>query len=208
MLSALSRKLYQQQKAKYNPMFLLNYFFSYGCPADPAQTPLPAKTRANSLRAAFKGRARAWLVTIGALTTCFSAQAAPPPKPLAQQPGIELLAGPHRIAAEVAVTSEALLTGLMWRRKLAPNAGMLFVFPPHIRRCMIMRNTYIPLSVAFLDVQGKILQINNMLPLTGQEHCADARAEYALEMNQGWFVRHSVKPGTAIHGVEKARAEH
>jgi hypothetical protein len=148
------------------------------------------------------------LVLLIALSTSVYAEPtrhAPAGNPLATLPILELKVGPHRIAAEHAVTTEALLTGLMWRHSLAPDAGMLFKFPPHIRRCMVMRNTFIPLSVAFLDAQGSIIQINEMKPLTEQEHCAGAKAEYALEMNAGWFTRKSVKPGARLIGIEKAQ---
>ncbi len=149
---------------------------------------------------------RACLMALCLTVRSEPANPTPQGQALKHQPTLELRLGPHRIAAEIAVTSEALLTGLMWRRSLAPDAGMLFVFPPHIRRCMIMRHTYIPLSVAFLDAHRKIVQINEMKPLTEQEHCASPKAEYALEMNRGWFARKSIRPGTALTGLEQVRS--
>jgi len=87
---------------------------------------------------------------------------------------------------------------------MAANQGMLFVFPRAERHCMWMRNTYIPLSVAFIDDQGKILNIEDMKPQTETSHCANAPARFALEMNRGWFAEKGIKPGQRIGGLEKS----
>jgi hypothetical protein len=84
------------------------------------------------------------------------------------------------------------------------NQGMLFVFPVAERHCMWMRNTFLPLSVAFLDEEGRILNVEDMQPQTENNHCAAGLARFALEMNLGWFSGKGVKPGVRIGGIEKS----
>lgn len=128
---------------------------------------------------------------------------------LAQQPQLpllELLAGMHRIEAEVAATSESRQIGMMQRTIMPPQRGMLFVFPEVARHCMWMRNTLLPLSVAFLDEQGRIINVEDMLPRTENNHCSAKPARFALEMNLGWFKARGLGAGFAIAGIEKAPA--
>jgi uncharacterized membrane protein (UPF0127 family) len=122
----------------------------------------------------------------------------------AQMPRIELSASFHRIDAEVAADQQNRMQGLMNRRSMAANQGMLFVFTHPDRHCMWMRNTLLPLSVAFLDEQGRILNIEDMKPQTENNHCASSPARFALEMNQGWFASKGIKVGQRIGGVEKS----
>lgn len=128
----------------------------------------------------------------------------PAPMAAAQMPRLELTAGFHRIEAEVAYTDAMRQQGLMHRQGMAPQQGMLFVFPVDARHCMWMRNTFIPLSVAFLDAGGRILNIEDMRPQTEESHCAAKSARFALEMNQGWFASRGLKPGVKIGGIDKA----
>jgi len=122
----------------------------------------------------------------------------------AQLPAIELSAGIHLIRAEVANTFESRAQGLMFRKHLGPNEGMLFVFPQAEAHCMWMKNTLIPLSVAFMDAQGRIVSISEMQPQTETSHCAAAPAKFALEMTGGWFAAKGLKPGATLQGVSKA----
>ncbi|MFA4970122.1 MAG: DUF192 domain-containing protein [Sulfuritalea sp.] len=124
----------------------------------------------------------------------------------AQLPLLELFAGMHRIEAEVAATSESRQIGMMQRTMMAPQRGMLFVFPEVAAHCMWMRNTLLPLSVAFLDERGRIINIEDMQPKTEQNHCASKPARYALEMNLGWFKSRGLSAGFAITGIEKVPA--
>jgi uncharacterized protein len=119
-------------------------------------------------------------------------------------PTLTLNAGIHLIRAEVASTFESRMTGLMRREKLDANGGMLFVFREIAPHCMWMKNTYIPLSVAFIDEGGVIVSIADMQPQTEDSHCAARPARYALEMNQGWFAAKGITPGAKISGLEKA----
>ena len=123
---------------------------------------------------------------------------------LAQMPIMELTAGFHRIEAEVAADQQNRMTGLMNRKAMPPQRGMLFVFPEKNTHCMWMRNTFLPLSVAFLDEEGRIINIEDMQPQTEDNHCAKVPARYALEMNLGWFAQRGLKPGTKLGGISKA----
>lgn len=119
-------------------------------------------------------------------------------------PRMELTAGFYRIDAEVAANQKNRMQGLMHRRSMQPNEGMIFVFTQEDRHCMWMRNTFLPLSVAFLDSEGRILNIEDMEPQTEDNHCASAPARFALEMNKGWFAGKGIKPGQRIGGIDKS----
>lgn len=124
---------------------------------------------------------------------------------LAQQPAsLELSAGIYRIEAEVANTQTGRMIGLMRREYLPPQRGMLFVFDADAYHCMWMKNTLIPLSVAFLDEQGRIINVEEMQAQTEDNHCAARPARFALEMNAGWFRQHGIGAGFAISGIERA----
>jgi len=120
-------------------------------------------------------------------------------------PVVQLSAGMHLIRAEVAADMATRSRGLMFRKSLAQNAGLVFVFDEASQHCMWMKNTLIPLSVAFLDDNGTIINIENMAPQTEDTHCAARPARYALEMDRGWFAARGIKPGTKLGGMEKLR---
>lgn len=121
----------------------------------------------------------------------------------AKLPMIDLQAGIHRIRAEVADSESERERGLMWRRHLAPNAGMLFVFDRGDRYCFWMRNTLIPLSIAFIEEHGEIVTVDEMKSQTEDPHCPARPARYALEMNAGWFARHGISTGLTLKGLEQ-----
>lgn len=112
-----------------------------------------------------------------------------------------LRAGVYVIKAEVAANEAQRQQGLMFREKMAGNEGMLFDFEAPADVCMWMKNTLIPLSVAFLDSGGKIINIEDMQPQTTDSHCAKKPVRYALEMNRGWFRQKNIKPGSVIDGL-------
>lgn len=114
----------------------------------------------------------------------------------------ELTAGFYRIQAEVANTPATRSKGLMFRRAMPEVHGMVFIFPKAAKYCMWMANTLIPLSVAFMDEKGKILNIEDMQPQTKNTHCAAGAATFALEMNLGWFQKHGITPGHSLGGIE------
>jgi len=121
-----------------------------------------------------------------------------------QLPEIALAVNGHKLTAEVAHTDPARAQGLMHRRMLPENRGMLFVFTTTAHHAMWMMNTYIPLSVAFIDERGVIINIEDMKPHTQDTHPAAKPAKYALEMNQGWFGKRGIKPGATVDGIERA----
>ena len=123
------------------------------------------------------------------------------PMPLA-----ELGAGMYRIEAEVAHTAQARQVGLMMRKTMAPQRGMVFVFEHDATHCMWMKNTFLPLSVAFVDAQGKVINIEDMQPQREDNHCAAAPARFALEMNLGWFRERGIKAGDVLRGFDRLPA--
>lgn len=109
----------------------------------------------------------------------------------------------HALRAELARTDEEKRTGLMFRRSLPENSGMLFVYEAEGRWAMWMKNTYVPLSVAFIDRNGVILNIEDMEPLTEESHAAAGSAKFALEMSRGWFAKRGIGAGAHVTGLDK-----
>ncbi|PKV47942.1 hypothetical protein CLU92_5417 [Janthinobacterium sp. 61] len=138
-----------------------------------------------------------------ALMACASIAQAQAP----QGKSLQLSAGMHLIHAEVAATEEQREQGLMYREKLPANAGMLFVFGNPSTQCMWMKNTPLPLSVAFIDAGGKIVNIEDMQAYTLDSHCSTRTVpvRYALEMHLGWFKQKNIKPGMSIGNLPAAR---
>lgn len=126
-----------------------------------------------------------------------SAQAAP-------LPVIRLTAGSGNLEVEVASNKAQRSLGLMNRAAMPESRGMLFVYPAPAYFCMWMKNTKIPLSVAFIDAQGQVINIEDMTPQTETNHCTQRNATYALEANRGWFAKHGVSSGSQVLGLEKA----
>jgi hypothetical protein len=119
-------------------------------------------------------------------------------------PTAQLTAGIHLITAEVAATDPTRTRGLMFRQSLPPNHGMLFIFDSKSVHCMWMRNTLIPLSVAFVEDDGSIVNIEDMQPHDESSHCAKQPVRYALEMTQGWFTQKGVGPGAKLGRIQAA----
>jgi uncharacterized membrane protein (UPF0127 family) len=116
-------------------------------------------------------------------------------------PSTRLTAGFHLINAEVASTPEQRAIGLMHRPTMPANDGMLFVFERPGQQCFWMKNTLLPLSIAFLDDDGTVVNIEEMKPQTLDSHCSAKPVRFALEMNQGWFSKRAIKPGAKITGA-------
>ena len=138
------------------------------------------------------------LFTASILLTLLSSSAS------AEKPLIHLKVSGYTLSAEVAYKKESRIRGLTYRNFMKKNSGMLFVFPEASIHSMWMVNTYIPLSVAFLDKNGMILNIIDMSPHTRTRNSAASKAKYALEMNLGWFSSRGIKAGEKITGLEKA----
>jgi len=118
---------------------------------------------------------------------------------------VQLKVAGHALRAEVAATIEQRMKGLMFREKLGANDGMLFVFDEPGYHAMWMKNTPLPLSVAFVDGEGRILNILDMEPHTLDQHMAAGPARYALETHKGWFAQRRIKPGDKVAGLPKPK---
>jgi uncharacterized membrane protein (UPF0127 family) len=120
-------------------------------------------------------------------------------------PTTRLTAGMHIITAEMATTPNSRTVGMMFRQTVAPNHGMLFVFEYKGQQCFWMRNTPLPLSIAFIDDDGTILQITDMAPKSDALHCSEHAVRYALEMEQGWYGKKGALVGSRLRGLPPPR---
>lgn len=116
---------------------------------------------------------------------------------------IPLQVGGHTLIAEVAATPEQHMRGMMFRKSMGKNDAMLFVFDELAYRSMWMKNTLIPLSVAFLDKDGRVLNIRDMQPQTVDYHGSEGPALYAIETNLGWFAERKIKVGDRVTGLPR-----
>ena len=142
-----------------------------------------------------KARAASFILT---LLTCVGAAAQSGPQKL---PSIRLNAGIHNIQAEVAQSPEERSTGLMFRETMGANEGMLFAFEQPAQQCFWMKNTLLPLSIAFVADDGSIVNIDRMKPQTLDSHCSTKPVRFVLEMNDGWFEKRGIKPGAKLRGT-------
>ncbi len=114
---------------------------------------------------------------------------------------LSLVVGEHEVTAEVADEPLERQQGLMYRKGLPRDGGMLFVYSTPAPRSFWMENTQIPLSIAYIRVDGTIATIKDMVPFDRTSVPSDAVVLYALEMTQGWFEEHEVGPGTKVQGL-------
>lgn len=122
-------------------------------------------------------------------------------QPQERLPAVELTAGMHRIVAEVAATPQQQMIGLMHRRDMGANEGMLFVYEASGQQCFWMRNTLLPLTIAFIDDDGRIVNLADMQPMTEDSHCSAKPVRFTLEMHQGWFAKRGLKAGSRLRGA-------
>lgn len=116
-------------------------------------------------------------------------------------PTIELGLGIHLIQAQVALTPAQRTVGLMFRKSMPANDGMLFVFEQARDQCFWMKDTLLPLSAAFIADDGTIVNIEDMAPGTLDRHCSARPVRFVLELNQGWFDRRGVTAGARLRGA-------
>ena len=126
-------------------------------------------------------------------------------EPQTNLPRVKLSAGMHQIDAQVAQTMEQRSTGLMHRKEMPQHEGMLFVFEQPTKQCFWMKNTLLPLAIAFVADDGTVVNIDEMKPQTLESHCSDRPVRYVLEMNTGWFAKKGVKAGTRLSGPPFAK---
>lgn len=132
-----------------------------------------------------------------ALLLCATASLAQSPQRL---PTVELRAGMHIVQAQVARTEQQRALGLMHVKSMPQHEGMLFVFEQPGTQCFWMRNTLLPLSIAFLTDSGEIVNVEEMKPLDESNHCSARPVRFALEMNAGWFAKKGLKAGSRLTG--------
>jgi uncharacterized protein len=133
-----------------------------------------------------------------ALALAQGAHAQTGPQPKLQT--TEITAGMHVIQAELAVSPQQQATGMMMRTEMGANEGMLFVNSDSSTRCFWMKNTLLPLSIAFIGDDGTIVNVAEMQPRSEESHCSVKPARYALEMRQGWFAKRGIKAGMKLRG--------
>lgn len=121
-------------------------------------------------------------------------------RPQAELPRARYWIGGHEISAEVASTDREITKGLMFRKELGAQAGMLFSFPESQEQCFWMKNTRIALSAAFIDEEMRVVKIVDMEPNSEQLHCSGELIRSVLEMNQGWFAKNRVVVGHRLVG--------
>ena len=149
--------------------------------------------RAGSLLPTAAWGALAWLIALQAQPSL--AQTAPQSLPM-----LTLNAGIHNITAELAQSEEQRATGLMFRETMQPNHGMLFAFERAGQQCFWMKNTLLPLDIAFVADDGTIVNVDRMKPQTLDPHCSSQPVRFVLEMNEGWFAKRGISAGSKLKG--------
>ena len=114
---------------------------------------------------------------------------------------VHLGAGMYQIDAQVAVSPQEQQTGLMFRKEMPPQEGMLFVFRQPSTQCFWMKNTLLPLTAAFVADDGRIVNLVDMKPQTLDSHCSEEPVRFVLEMNQGWFAKKNIRKGFKLTGA-------
>jgi uncharacterized membrane protein (UPF0127 family) len=142
-------------------------------------------------------RSRALLLALAACVAGAQAQEGPQPR----LPTADLTAGMHVIRAELARTPQQQMVGMMMRTEMGANEGMLFVNDEAGVRCFWMRNTLLPLTIAFIADDGTIVNLADMQPRSEQSHCSARPVRFALEMRQGWFARRGIQAGFRLRGA-------
>ena len=117
-----------------------------------------------------------------------------------QLPRVTLQAGMFQIDAQVAATPGQREIGLMFRQDMATHEGMVFVFEQPQKQCFWMKNTLLPLTAAFVDEDGTIVNLADMKPQSTESHCSVQPVRFVLEMNQGWFAKRNIKKGFKLKG--------
>ena len=113
---------------------------------------------------------------------------------------VRINAGMYQIDAQVAAMPLERQIGLMYRKEMPQQEGMLFVFEQASPQCFWMKNTLLPLTAAFVADDGRIVNLVDMKPQTTDNHCSEEPVRYVLEMNQGWFAKKNIKKGFRLTG--------
>jgi len=121
--------------------------------------------------------------------------------PQTNLPRIKLQAGMYQIDTQLAQTPDQRSMGLMFRKEMPQHEGMLFVFEQPATQCFWMKNTFLPLTAAFVADDGTIVNLVDMKPQTTDSHCSEKPVRFVLEMNQGWFAKKGLKAGSRLSGT-------
>ena len=144
-------------------------------------------------------RAATWIGALMLAATALPIGAQTQAQPRLQT--VNLVAGMYNIQAELAISPQEQMTGMMFRREMAPHEGMLFVGDDAQQRCFWMHNTYLPLTAAFIADDGTIVNLADMQPRSDESHCSTKPVRFVLEMNQGWFAKRGIKAGFRLRGA-------
>lgn len=155
----------------------------------------------HGLAQVFSRHIAALCITCGLLMAGSLASAQSSPAPQLDLARTQLTAGMHRLDVQLAQTPDQRQIGLMWRKEMPQHEGMLFVFEQATVQCFWMRNTLIPLTAAFVDDDGTIVNLADMQPQKDDSHCSSKPVRFVLEMNQGWFAKRQIKPGFKLGGT-------
>lgn len=140
----------------------------------------------------------AWGAALVCLCAAPFAQAQEIPQP--RLPTVTITAGMHQLLAEVASTPQQRQIGMMMRPTMGTNEAMLFVFESASPQCFWMKNTLVALSIAFVEDDGRIVNLADMKPLTENSHCSDKPVRFVLEVSQGWFAKRGIQAGFRLRG--------
>ena len=143
------------------------------------------------------GRLARWLLNAFVVVGSMQATAQNQPQDL---PAVTLGAGMYNIRAQVATTPQQHQIGLMFRKDMPVHEGMLFIFDTPTTQCFWMRNTLLPLTIAFVRDDGTVVNLDDMKPMTEDSHCSAEPVRFVLEMNQGWFAKRGFKAGLKLTG--------
>jgi hypothetical protein len=143
------------------------------------------------------GRVVHWLFNVLLVLGSIPALAQNQPQDL---PAVTLGAGMYNIRAQVATTPQQHQIGLMFRKEMPVHEGMLFIFDTPTTQCFWMRNTLLPLTIAFVRDDGTVVNLDDMKPMTEDSHCSVEPVRFVLEMNQGWFAKRGFKAGLKLTG--------
>ena len=146
-------------------------------------------------------KSKVWAYIAGCLLFSFlTTRAGAQGMPQTQLQRATLNAGMHLIQVQLAQDFEQRQIGLMWRKEMPQNEGMLFVFEQPAIQCFWMRNTLLPLTAAFVLDDGSIVNLADMKPMNDDSHCSKIPVRFVLEMNQGWFAKRNIQAGFRLAG--------
>jgi len=162
----------------------------------------PSNQAAMNILQAMRSTLTSFIFTISSLivTALLPSTANAEGVPQTQLPRTTLNAGMHLLQVQLAQDFEQRQTGLMWRKEMPQNEGMLFIFEQPAVQCFWMRNTYLPLTAAFVADDGTIVNLADMKPMNDSSHCSNKPVRFVLEMNQGWFAKRNIQAGYKLTG--------